>query len=194
MLRTLIVTFVPQHASNAVGVSNVQPVPHSSVLGPLQLIIGGFVSISVTICVQNEEFEQQSVACHVSVMFALQGKFPFVIALNSDTTTVEQQLSVAVGGVGVHPPPGNPLALTHTATWFVQKITGGIVSTMETKFVHNELFAQQSVACQTAVTNSEQVPAPFVVSLTRLIVTFVPQHASIAVGRLRFHAVPHCTV
>ena len=73
MLRTLIVTFVPQHASKAVGVSNVQPVPHSSVLGPLQLIIGGFVSISVTICVQNEEFEQQSVAFHVSVMFALHG-------------------------------------------------------------------------------------------------------------------------
>ena len=65
-----MVTFVPQHASNAVGVSNVQPVPHSSVRGPLQLMFGGFVSISVTTCVQNAELEQQSVACHVSVMFA----------------------------------------------------------------------------------------------------------------------------
>src|SRR3954465_14997767 len=57
VLSTVIVTFVPQHASKAVGVSNVQPVPHSSVRGPLQLITGGFVSIIVTTCVQNEEFE-----------------------------------------------------------------------------------------------------------------------------------------
>jgi len=198
VLSTVIVTFVPQHASKAVGVSKVQPVPHSSVRGPLQLITGGFVSIIVTTCVQNEEFEQQSVACHVKVIVALQGKLPFVIALNKETRTAEQQLSVAVGGVGVQPPPGKPLAFLQTTTWLVHVITGGVVSTMDTKFVQNELFAQQSVAFQIAVTKSKQLPVPvlppFVVTLTRLMVTFVQQHASIAVGGIRLHAVPHWTV
>ena len=127
VLTTLIVTFVPQHESNAVGVSNVQPVPHSSVRGPAQLMVGGLVSTKVMISLQNEEFEQQSVAFQVSVILALHGKLPLVTALKRVTRTVPQQLSNAGGGTGVHGFP--PAVLPHMTTWLVHKITGGVVST-----------------------------------------------------------------
>ncbi len=105
LLRMLIVTLVPQQISNAVGGSNVQPVPHSTTLGPAQMRIGGFVSVMVTISVQKAVLVQQSTACQVSVMISLQGTEPLVTALNRETMTlVPQQASVAKGGVRVQPP------------------------------------------------------------------------------------------
>src|SRR4051812_23265605 len=142
-----MVTFVPQQASNAVGVSKVQPVPHSSVRATPQLMLGGLVSMSVTISVQNDEFEQQSVACQLRVMTWGQG--PFVTALTSVTVTLAQQASNAVGGTSVQP-PGVPAALPHLYVWLLlHVITGGMVSTTFTKLVQNEMLLQQSLANQT---------------------------------------------
>jgi hypothetical protein len=112
VLRTVTVTFVPQHESKAVGGSKVQLVPHSSVRAGPQRMVGGLVSTSVTTSVQKDEFEQQSVACQFRVIVALHGNEPFVIAFTSETVTVPQQASTALGGFGTHPPPGVP-ALPH---------------------------------------------------------------------------------
>src|SRR5256885_6676236 len=107
-----MVIFVPQQASKAVGVSNVQPVPHSTVLGPAQLTMGGLVSVMVMISVQKAELEQQSVAFQVKVMISLQGTEPLVTALKMVTLTAAQQASTAVGGVSTQP-PGVPAAVPH---------------------------------------------------------------------------------
>src|SRR5262245_61120607 len=105
LLSTVRVTFVPQQRSNVFGVSNVQPEPHSSVLGPLQIRIGGLVSVMVMVSVQYATLVQQSTARQVTVMISLQGTEPLVMALNTETVTLlPQQASKAVGGVGCHPP------------------------------------------------------------------------------------------
>src|SRR5437879_1913814 len=62
VLTTLIVTFVPQQASRAVGVSKVQGVPHSTTLFDGQLMTGGVVSDTVMVWLQVLVLPQQSVA------------------------------------------------------------------------------------------------------------------------------------
>jgi hypothetical protein len=68
LLATVIVMFVPQQSSIAVGVSKVQPEPHSTAFGPAQVTIGGFVSMMLTVSVQKAALVQQSTAFQVSVM------------------------------------------------------------------------------------------------------------------------------
>ena len=128
VLSTVIVTFVPQQPSNATGGSNVQPMPHASVRATPQVMVGGFVSVSVTTSLQKDEFEQQSVAFQFSVMMALHGNEPLVTALTSDTATVPQQASTADGGIGVQPPPGVPADPQATNWLLLHVMTGGIVS------------------------------------------------------------------
>jgi hypothetical protein len=112
VFRTVMVMLVPQQASKAVGVSKVQPVPHSTCLGPAQLTTGGFVSMMVTTSVQKAVLEQQSTACQVRVTVPLQGTAPLVTALTNETVALPlQQTAVAVGDVGCQPPPGKPLLL-----------------------------------------------------------------------------------
>ena len=104
LLTTVMVTLVPQHASKAVGGSNVQPVPHSTVLGPAQLMVGGFVSTIVATSVQIAVFEQQSVAFHVKVTVPLHGTTPLLVTtLISVTRTVPQHASNADGGNACQP-------------------------------------------------------------------------------------------
>src|SRR5258707_3289837 len=108
LLRTVIVTLVPQQSSMAVGVSKVHPEPHSTVLGPAQMTTGGLVSMMLTVSVQSAALLQQSVACHVRVMIWLQGMDPLVTALTSETITALQHASNAAGGTGVQPTPLGP--------------------------------------------------------------------------------------
>ena len=63
-------------------------------------------------------------------------------------------------------------------------MTGGMVSTTETKLVQNEELPQQSVAIQMAVMMFRHGPAVFVVTLNSEMVTLVPQQTSKAVGGL----------
>jgi hypothetical protein len=67
VLKTEMVMFVPQQASNAVGGSNVTAVPHWMVLFGAQVTTGGVVSVTVMTSVQVEVFVQQSCACQVMV-------------------------------------------------------------------------------------------------------------------------------
>jgi len=113
LLRTVMVTLLPQQASKAVGVSKVHPEPHSTVLGPAQVTTGGFVSMMLTVSVQKAAFEQQSTAFQFKVMIWLHGTIPLVTALTSETVTLEpQHASKANGGVGCQP-PGVPAAFPH---------------------------------------------------------------------------------
>ncbi|HND44411.1 MAG TPA: hypothetical protein PKX51_18960, partial [Cyclobacteriaceae bacterium] len=125
LLNTVSVTFVPQHASKAVGGSKAQALPHSTNLFDAQVMTGGLVSVMVTTSVQNELLVQQSVACHVSVMISLQGIEPLVMALKSETVTfVPQQASKAGGGTGIQPG-----SAPHWKVWLLlQVMTGGVVS------------------------------------------------------------------
>jgi hypothetical protein len=67
VVRTVMVTFVPQQASTAVGGSNDQFEPHWTVLLVEQVMTGGVVSTILTISMHVAVFEQQSMACQVIV-------------------------------------------------------------------------------------------------------------------------------
>src|SRR5215831_8910660 len=83
-----------QQLSVAVGGSNVHALPHCTVLLVVQVITGGVVSTTVTVCVQVLVLPQQSLATQLRVMTC--GQMPFVIVLRTDTPC-RQQLSDAKG-------------------------------------------------------------------------------------------------
>ena len=60
-------TFVPEQASEAVGESNVQGVPNSTVLLAAHVRTGAVVSMIRTVWLQVAELEQESVARQVRV-------------------------------------------------------------------------------------------------------------------------------
>src|ERR1041385_5054286 len=79
VLKTVSVILVPQQASSAVGVSNVQALPHCTGLLVGQAKTGGIVSETVTTWLQiGEVFPQQSTACHLRVNWDRQGEKTFV--------------------------------------------------------------------------------------------------------------------
>ena len=79
-------------------------------------------------------------------------------------------------------------------------ITGGLVSVIVTVWLHVELRLEQSVACHVRMISCEQgllgVPSGFVLVTVfkTVIVTFVPQQASTALGGSKLQAKPHSTV
>jgi hypothetical protein len=75
-----------------------------------------------------------------------------------------------------------------------QAMTGGIVSTMVTVWLHEMELLQQSVACHVRVTLDGHTAAVLVMVLRTIIVTFEPQHASTAVGGSNVQGVLHWTV
>ena len=89
----LIVTFVPQQASSAVGLSNDHESPHSTTLLVAQVMTGGVVSTTVTVWLQlPTTVPKQLVICHAAVYTFLQG-------LDSLVTT---PMRVGGRGVGQH--------------------------------------------------------------------------------------------
>jgi hypothetical protein len=78
-------------------------------------------------------------------------------------------------------------------TMFVgQTMLGGLVSTTVTVWLQMETLLQTSIACHVRVINCGQLP--FVIVPTTVMVTFVPEQVSKAVGASKVHAVPHCTI
>ena len=67
VVREVMVTFVPQQASVAVGVSKDQTLPHCTVLLLPHVMTGGIVSTTVTCWVQIPRLLAQSVISQVSV-------------------------------------------------------------------------------------------------------------------------------
>ena len=73
-------------------------------------------------------------------------------------------------------------------------MTGGVVSTMVTVWLHMIELLQQSMAFQVRVTLTGQIAAAFVIVLTMVMERLVPQQASMAVGGVKDQGVLHCTV
>jgi len=97
--------------------------------------------------------------------------------------------SLPVGGVNEN---GEPHGMV---TGEAQNITGGVVSTMVTTWLHVAMFVQQSTACHVCVMMVRHELLPALVTIPRLeIVTFVPQQESIAVGGSKLHETLHWTV
>ena len=102
------ITVMParQQASDAVGVPNVQGEPEATEKLGGQLIVGGIVSVIVTVCEQVTELPQQSVMSHWRVVVCVHG-VPNVGVVNCTVmvTFVPQQASIAVGASNVQPLP-----------------------------------------------------------------------------------------
>ncbi len=146
VLRTLTVTLVPLQVSKAAGGSNVQAVPHCTVLLVAQVNTGGVLSTTVTPWLHVLLLPQMSTACHVRVMSC--GQVPFVTVLRTLTLTlVPLQVSKAAGGSNVQAVPHSTVLL------LAQVKTGGVVSTTFTVWLHVLVLPHKSVASQVCVMN-----------------------------------------
>src|SRR5215471_4916645 len=162
-----MVTLVPQQGEKAVGASNVQPEPHSTVLFVAQLMAGGVVLTMVIVWLHVLELPQQSIATQVWVMNC--GQSPLVTVRIGNSCTLVQQLSKATG-------TSNVQAWPHCTVLLVpQMITGGVVSTMVTVWLQVFELPQQSVATQVRVRICGQRPAPLVTVLSTITVTLEQQ-------------------
>ena len=95
-----------QQASDAVGTPNVQPAPGATEKLGGQLIVGGIVSVIVTVCVQMTELPQQSEMSHWRVVVCVQGvPNGGVVNCTMMVTFVPQHASNAVGASNVHAVP-----------------------------------------------------------------------------------------
>jgi len=148
-----------------------------------QVIVGGMVSTTVTVCVQSVVLVQQSVACQVRLMIC--GQTPEVeLLMTVIVTLVPQHASVAEGGSKVQ-------AVPHCTVLLVAQVrTGGVVSTIVTVCAQVARLVQQSTASQVRCTITEQ-PFPLVIVFNTLMVTLVPQQASNAVGGSKLQLEPH---
>src|SRR3989442_15686873 len=140
--------------SVAVGASNVQAVPSSTVLLVLpHVITGAVVSTTVTFWLHCAKFPQASVACQVrdAAEDGQRGHVGLGRVIKMEIVLLPL-LSVAVGASNVQAVPSSTvlLVLPHV-------ITGAVVSTTVTFWLHCAKFPQASVACQVRVA-SKVVP------------------------------------
>src|SRR5438094_5277520 len=99
-------------------------------------------------------------------------------------------LSVAVCTLSLH----DALPISVLFVLLAQSITGALVSTTVTVWLHWALLVQASVACQVRVGSEEQPPelaSPYAVVC--MLMVAVPL-LSVAVGASKVQAVPNCTV
>jgi hypothetical protein len=152
----------------------------------LQNITGGTVSTMVIVCVQLAVLLQQSRAVHVAVMTSRQGGLLLVVRLASETVTLAQQASVAVGGVSVQVDPQGRLRFV------AQVMTGGTVSTTWMICVQLVELPQQSVITQVRRISMGQLTSGFVESGSGVIVILaVGQQRSVAIGGVKTNGWPH---
>src|SRR3989475_12729797 len=140
--------------SVAVGASKFQATPCSPVLLVLlQVITGAVVSATVTFWLHWEKFPQASVACQVRVASKVLPQCPAIlVTVLTIVIVLLPLLSVAVGASNVQAVPSSTLLLL-----LLHVITGAVVSTAVTFWLHCEKFPQASVACQVRVA-SKVVP------------------------------------
>src|SRR5438552_6886547 len=137
---------LPQ-VSLAVGKSKVHGVPSWTVLSPLQLIVGGVVSTTLTVWRQRLKFPQASVACQVRIAVKVLPQWPVVLV------TVVKIVMVAVPLMSVAVGASNVQAAAHSTFLLVlvQVITGAVVSVTITVWLQRLKLPHASVACQTRV-------------------------------------------
>ena len=108
-----------------------------------------------------------------------------VVAMTTMVLLVPQQASTAVGGVKTIGVPAG------TEKLGAQVMTGGMVSTVVTVWEQVVELVQQSVMRQVRVEVLKQGVPSGVMVLKTVMVTFVPQQASIAVGVSKMTGEPH---
>ena len=151
---TIVIVLVP-FTSLAVGASKIQEVPNSTVLLVLlQVITGAVVSVTITVWLQRLKFPQGSVACHVRVASNVAPQCPLVLVtvLTMVMAMFVPLMSLAVGALKVQAAPNSTVLLV-----LLQLITGAVVSTMRTIWLHRLKLPQTSVACQVRV--ASKVPS-----------------------------------
>ena len=111
-----------------------------------QLIVGGVVSITSTVWLQEAELPLQSVAVQVRVTLYTPAQLPGVVASTKVTTGLGSQVSLALGS-------GNTGVFGHCMgdTAGGQLITGGVVSITSTVWLQEAELPLQSVAVQVRV-------------------------------------------
>jgi hypothetical protein len=182
---TIVTVRLVQRASLATGSSKLQTEPHSTVLLLEQVRLG--TSMTVTVWLQVALLLQQSVACQVWVIVVKQSS-PLVTVFSTTTVTlVPQQVSEAAGSSKVQASPRLTVLLLE------QVITGGVVSTTVTVWLHVLLRLEQSTASQVRVMVSEHW-LPLVTVSKTLTVTLEPQQRSKAAGASKVQTEPHSTV
>ena len=122
------VTFVPSHASMALGIVKARGEPHSKVRFVPQVRTGAVVSTTVIVWLQVLAFVQRSVARQVRMTVNRIGQMlvgTLVTVLRIVTVTfVPSQVSTAAGGVNTSGAP-------HSRVKLVPQVrTGGVVSTI----------------------------------------------------------------
>src|ERR1035437_7304068 len=179
------VTLVPQQASVTAGGSKVQLVPQATVLLVAQVSTGGMVSTTVTVWLQILLLKQASMASQVWVITC--GQTPLVTVLRMVSVTfVRLQMSLTVGASKLQAVPPD------TVLSRAQVSPGGVVSTTVTIWRQVLVFPQASMTSQVRVMTCGQTP--LVTVLATVITTFEPLQASVTIGALKLHSVPHCTV
>src|SRR5438445_5284 len=131
---------------------------------------------------------QASVACQVCVALNVleEGIAVFVMA-GILMIALVLLLSVAVGRSKVQALPNCTVLLV----LLVQFMTGAVVSTTVTVWLHWALLVQASVACQVRVASKVLPQWPAVlVTVLRMVIVAVPL-LSVAVGRSKVQAVPN---
>src|SRR5438046_1402424 len=166
--------------SVAVGASNVQAAPCSTVLLVLlHVMTGAVVSTTVTFWLQELLLPQGSVACQVRVASKVLPQWPVTLVTVLRIVIVALPLlSVAVGVSKVQATLCSTvlLVLPHV-------ITGAVVSTTITFWLQELLLPQASVACQVRVASTVLV-----------VETVAALQVSTATGGSKVHGAPCSTV
>src|SRR6266446_2324350 len=134
--------------SVALGASKVQAAPCSTVLLVLlQVITGAVVSNTVTFWLHWAKLPHASVACQVRVTSKVLPQWPVVlVTVLRIVMVLLALLSVAVGASKVQAVPCSTVLLV-----LLQVITGAVVSTTVTFWLHWAKLPQASVVCQVLV-------------------------------------------
>src|SRR6266436_10342654 len=135
--------------SVAVGASKVQALLISTVLLVLlQVITGAVVSTTRTVWLHEALLLQPSVASHVRVASKVLPQWPALLVTVLSTVMVGTTplLSVAVGASKVQSVPISTVLLV-----LLHAITGAVVSTTRTVWLHEALLLQPSVASHVRV-------------------------------------------
>src|SRR5438477_3273206 len=177
--------------SLAVGASKFQAIPNSTILLVLlQLIIGAVVSTTITVWLHRLKLPHASVACQVRVASKVFPQWPTVLVTVLMIVIVAvPPMSLAAGASKAHATPNWIVLLV-----LLHVITGAVVSTIVTFWLHRLKLPQESVACQVRVASNvlPQWPTVFVTVLT-IVIVLVPL-TSLAVGASKIQEVPNSTV
>ena len=174
VLRIVMLTFVPEQRSLAVGASKFQPLPHSTVRLPPQESVGGVVSTRVTVWLQVARLVQASTASHVRVAVNAPAQAPALVTVPTMRTTgLGSQWSATLGASKAQAAPHS------TVLAAPQVSTGATVSRTVMVRLRVTALLQASVAVQLWLISHPHPSGAMPLRAVR--VTLVPPHRSRAV-------------